>query len=111
MRRTSSRLISVWPLFVGLFSLFALASTSAPVVAQVDTRNTETRPYVEGRPVDPRYGDRRDARPGYRPGDQTPVRPGLPLGLVPGFDQRDLPGTMPNCPPGSFNCRSRRTDR
>lgn len=88
------------PLAVAVLLLVADAG------AQGDNRSRDTRPYVEGAPSAQRYGDRRDARPGYRPGDRTPSRPGVSRGTARGQNGSAAPGTMPNCPPGSFNCQS-----
>ncbi|ADZ72717.1 hypothetical protein [Polymorphum gilvum] len=62
-------------------------------------------PYVEGAPAQQRHYDRRDVRPGYRPGERPGYRPGEFPGYRPGTAY-PYGGRSPSvaCPPDQGDC-------
>lgn len=93
---------------VGIFFLLVSGLALVPGVsgAQVDNRRQAGEPYVRGAPSGSVYGDRRDARPGYRPGERVrsdrnvdEVRPGYRPGAY-GTDGSDCLPDAENCERG-----------
>lgn len=77
--------------------------------AQVDNRRQEGAPFVRGVPSGSVYGDRRDARPGYRPGER--VRPARRVDEVrPGYRPGAYGSSNSPCRTGGEGC-ARGSDR
>lgn len=95
---------------IGVFFVLASGLALVPGMsgAQVDNRRQAGDSYIRGAPSGSVYGDHRDARPGYRPGERVrsdrnvdEVRPGYRPGAY-GTDGSDCQPDAGDCERGVY---------